>query len=261
MHADLDLDLGAVVENALDEARDAVVARENRGSDADGALQIVSHVDALVELAQRSLDSIAEPARRNRYRVNLHLNLDATVRTDHGDVLSDSIARLLTCDGAIDPIHVKNAIPISVGRTQRTIPDRTRRSILHRDQHHCQVPGCNTTRRLEIHHIQHWADGGRTDTANLITLCARHHRMHHKHRLGINGNPDQPDTMTFTNARGHPIRASGAHPHPPDATTTNPPRLRKPTRREARQPLGHLHRPHHPPPPPTPPPRPPPTRA
>ncbi|MGA9278057.1 MAG: DUF222 domain-containing protein [Ilumatobacter sp.] len=231
LHADLDLDLGALVENALDEARDAVFTRENRGSDPGATFRVVSDVDALIELAQRSLDTIAEPTRRNRYRVNLHLDLDARVRTDRGDMVPDSIARLLTCDGAIDPIYVEDGVPISVGRTQRSIPDRTRRSILHRDQHCCQVPGCSSTRGLEIHHIQHWADGGGTDTANLLTLCARHHRMHHKHRLGINGNPDQQDTMVFTNARGHPIRASGAHPHPPDAP---PP----PTRGDYEHPLG-----------------------
>ncbi|MGA9278838.1 HNH endonuclease, partial [Ilumatobacter sp.] len=216
LHADLDLDLGLLIESALDEARNAVFARENSGSGPDQVYRAVSDVDALVELAQRSLDTISEPARRNRYRVNLLLDTDGTVRTDHRDLLPDTIARLLTCDGSIDPVFVEDGLPISVGRTQRTIPDRTRRTVLRRDAHCCQIPGCGSTRGLEIHHITHWPDGGETNTSNLITLCARHHRMHHRHRLGITGNPDRPDTMRFTTARGNPIRASGANPHSPD---------------------------------------------
>lgn len=89
--------------------------------------------------------------------------------------------------------------------------------MLRRDGHCCQVPGCTTTRGVDLRHLVHWADGGRTDTANLVTLCARHHRMHHKHRLGIAGDADVPDALLFTDARGRSIRASGASPHPPNA--------------------------------------------
>lgn len=139
LHADLDTDLGALVETALDETRNTIFQRNNRGDHPDRTFRIVTDVDALVELAQRSLDTITTPARRNRYRINLHLDTDATIRTDHGHTLPDSITRLLTCDGTIDPVHVTNGIPISVGRTRRTIADRTRRTVEHRDHHHCQV--------------------------------------------------------------------------------------------------------------------------
>ena len=91
---------------------------------------------------------------------------------------------------------------MSVGRSQRTIPDRLRRLVLFRDGHRCQVPGCTATRGLDLHHIIHWSDDGPTDSWNLITICSRHHRMHHKHRLGISGNADRPDTLRFVNARG-----------------------------------------------------------
>ncbi|WP_051063354.1 HNH endonuclease [Ilumatobacter nonamiensis] len=234
LHADLDADLGQLIETALDEARDAVFQRENRTGDTtdpDRVFRPVGDIDAWVEMAHRSLDTINEPSRRNRYRVNLQLDLDGTVRTNRGDRLPDSIARHLTCDGSIDPVFVRAAKPVSVGRTQRTIPDRTRRTVLHRDAHCCQVPGCTATRGLDLHHIVHWADGGSTDTANLVVLCARHHRLHHRHRLGIAGNADDPGSVVFTDARGHPIRASGADPHPPNG----PP---EPIRGEYLHPLG-----------------------
>ncbi len=129
---------------------------------------------------------------------------------------TDSIARLPTCEGRIDPVFVDAATPISVGRSQRTIPDRLRRHVPFRDAHRCQVPGCIATRGLDLHHIIHWADDGRTDSCNLITICVRHHRMHHKHRLGISGNADEPETLRFRNSHGIEIRRSGVSPAPPN---------------------------------------------
>jgi len=217
LHADLDADLGALIESSLDEARDAEFASRNRRGDGDNpkVLHTVDDVDALVELASRSYESICETSRRNRYRVNLYLDTDGQATTSHGVRLPESIARYLTCDGRIDPVFLASGRPISVGRSQRTIPDRTRRTVLHRDGHCCQVPGCTTRRGLDLHHIIHWEHDGPTDTWNLVTLCSRHHRMHHQLRLGVSGNADEAGTLVFTDARGRPIRASGARPTPP----------------------------------------------
>ena len=63
--------------------------------------------------------------------------------------------------------------------------------------------------------IIHWANGGPTDTNNLIALCNKHHRTHHQGLLGITGNADNPTGVKFTNRHGQPIRASGARPQPP----------------------------------------------
>jgi len=215
LHADLDADLGLLFESALDEARDAEFGRR-RHARADGdPISTVSDVDGLIEIGRRSLASVAGPARRNRYRINLYLERDGRLATDGGTELPEPIARFLTCDGHIDPVVAEHGRPVSVGRSQRTIPDRTRRAVLHRDGRCCQIPGCTATRGLDLHHIVHWSQLGPTDTWNLITLCSRHHRMHHKHRLGIAGNADDADSLVFTDARGRPIRASGASPAPP----------------------------------------------
>jgi len=131
-----------------------------------------------------------------------------------GPALPDSLRRYLTCDGHIRPIHEVGGVPVNVGRTTRTIPDRTRTLIEDRDRA-CRVPGCNRHRFLHIHHITHWEDGGRTDTDNLITLCPRHHRQHHQNQLGITGNPNQPNDMHFTDHRNRPITGSG-QPIPPN---------------------------------------------
>ena len=46
----------------------------------------------------------------------------------------------------------------------------------------CRFPGCES-RRVDLHHIQHWVNGGRTDLANLISLCPYHHKAGPRPRL------------------------------------------------------------------------------
>ena len=63
-------------------------------------------------------------------------------------------------------------------------------------------------------HIIHWEDGGPTDTWNLVALCPYHHRLHHQGKLGISGDADASNGLTFTMADGELIPASGARPTP-----------------------------------------------
>ncbi len=48
-----------------------------------------------------------------------------------------------------------------------------------RDRGQCAHPGCGAAKGLEAHHVRHWLWGGRTDLANLVLLCPRHHLAHH----------------------------------------------------------------------------------
>jgi predicted restriction endonuclease len=54
-----------------------------------------------------------------------------------------------------------------------------RRKVLSRDKHKCQWYGCNSKKRLNVHHIKRWVDcpGLRFDINNGITLCRAHHDM------------------------------------------------------------------------------------
>ena len=129
------------------------------------------------------------------------------------------------CDGAIQPVWERDGIPFSVGRTQRIVPDRTRRIIQHRDLG-CRVPGCTADRFVEIHHIIHWLNGGPTDTWNLVSICPKHHRMHHQGRLGITGNADEQQGLTFTDWMGRAIGPNGQ----PNVPTRPPPQPAEPYR-------------------------------
>lgn len=203
---------GEVIRQAIAEVRDA----EFRASG-----NLISDAEALATVAARSLDSITDPQRRDRFRCHVHLDADGLATDEHGLVLPDAITRHITCEGLVTPVVVENGIPVSVGRTQRIVPERTRRLVVHRDGG-CRVPGCHATHTLEVHHIVHWSDNGPTDTWNLISLCPHHHRLHHLGRLGISGNADRPDGVVFTNERGRTMNRDGPEPRPPSDPPPSP---------------------------------------
>jgi hypothetical protein len=76
-----------------------------------------------------------------------------------------------------------------VGRAARTAPRSLRTALEVRDRH-CAFPGCGTdASRCEAHHVQHWEHHGETSIANLVLLCARHHRLVHEGAWTIAATP------------------------------------------------------------------------
>ena len=193
LRADLDPDRGQLVERALAEARDRLFQQGQ---------QDLTWADALVQVCRSSLDGQAAH-RRDRYRINLFLALDEPIpaRWEGGLTVPDSLRRHVTCDGTLSPVFTRGGVPVSVGRTTRVIPERTRRLVMHRDRG-CRFPGCGSRLGLECHHVDHWEDLGPSDTDNLIVLCGRHHRLHHQGEFTISGNPDDPPTIAFRYRHG-----------------------------------------------------------
>jgi hypothetical protein len=213
LRGELDADHGRIVDAALSEARDALFHAGQAN---------VSWADALVEIAQRSLDG-APAARRERFRVNWFIDPGDPIpaRFTDGLAVSDWLRDQLLCDGTVTPVFTQGGLPVSVGRTQYQVPDRTRRLVLHRDRK-CRVPWCTQTRWLQVHHIIHDQHHGPTDTWNLAGLCPADHRLHHQGKLGISGNADDPDGLTFTDGHGRmidpatrPIKPTGPPPGGP----------------------------------------------
>ena len=132
----------------------------------------------------------------------------------------DSIRQHLTCDGTFTPTFLDHARPVAVGTSVPGIPEHTRRLVMYRDQR-CRVPWCTRTRWLDVHHITHREHGGRTEMANLVALCRRCHRAHHRGQFSIHGNADTPDGLTFNDPAGHPVTAT-PHITPPDAPLPDP---------------------------------------
>ncbi|MGA1075448.1 MAG: HNH endonuclease [Ilumatobacteraceae bacterium] len=214
INGEFGLDDGRRIEAALSERRDAFFV--------DGQSD-VTWVEAFVDCMERSLDAVESSSRRDRFRTWVHIDVtDGVATTTDGWRLPDSVRDLVCCDGVVQPVWERDGVPVSVGRSQYVVPDRTRRVVERRDRG-CRAPGCGRERHVEIHHIVHWlGDGGPTDTWNLVSLCPHHHRMHHQGLLGISGDADAPGGLVFTDEHGRPVPGVGppippSGPRPPSA--------------------------------------------
>ncbi|XVX21630.1 DUF222 domain-containing protein [Actinomycetota bacterium] len=214
LHYSAPADEGALVEEALREAKEALF---NAGR------TTATMADALTEICVRSAGNAEPVSRRSRYRVHIHVDAErgwVNGRT----VLPQHIVDRLTCDSTAQPLWHRDGRPVSVGREMRIVPERTRRLLLDRDRG-CRFPGCLRSVRahLEVHHIDHWADGGATDLDRQLIFCDGHHDDHHRGEFEVSGDPTRPwdpTALVFTDRRGLPIRV--ADPQPPDALPTAP---------------------------------------
>ncbi len=202
LRAVLDADEGAIVDAALREARDALFHEHDEPATAP---------EALVEVARRSLAAVPSIARRERFSAMFHVPLGGAAYWHLGPALPSRLRRQLLCDASGLVVGLRDGRSVSLGRSSRIVPEWLRRVIEDRDQG-CRVPGC-TSRRVQIHHIRHWEDGGVTEPANLMALCPRHHRLHHRGLLGIVGDADRPRGLSFIDRFGRTM--AGAHPPPP----------------------------------------------
>lgn len=205
---------GALVENALREAKDALFAAGNPGATLG---------EALLEVAGRSLQAVTPSDRRKHYQVLIHLDADGNGWLNKQGAIPPRFLEHITCDAAVQPVWMRDAKPVSVGRTMRIVPDRTRRLIEDRDAG-CRYPGCPASSFLENHHLVHWSQGGATDADNLVSLCPRHHREHHQGEFTIAGDPSHPTGLEFSTRYGIPIEVRV----PPDP----PPRHHRPPDRQ-----------------------------
>jgi hypothetical protein len=113
---------------------------------------------------------------------------------------------LVVCDG--------EGTPMDIGRRDRRLSAALRRALLARDRS-CRFPGCGARRHLHAHHVVHWADGGPTDLANLVVLCAAHHRFVHDHDWILT--PLGGGRFSFAPPHGDPLPAVRALPGLGDA--------------------------------------------
>ncbi len=97
--------------------------------------------------------------------------------------LSAADIDLACCDaeriGSLDADNPERA-------TQDVTPAK-RRLVRRRDRGRCRVPGCRSTRCLEIHHIVARILGGSHDLENMILICDSCHAALHRGLLSISG--------------------------------------------------------------------------
>lgn len=147
----------------------------------------LSRIDALVQLSTEALRG--ERPERSPIEVVVTVsaetldgcNADGIGTTADGTCLGAELTRRLACDaGVVMMLEDAAGNALHVGRKKRTIPASTKRALLRRDRT-CRFPGCCNRVFLDGHHAKHWAEGGETTLANLVSLCGFHHRFVHEY--------------------------------------------------------------------------------
>jgi len=123
-----------------------------------------------------------------------HTVLAGAMKAAHLDTdqaLSAGAARRLACNAGILPAVLgTKSVALDLGRESRLFSEsqRVAKGLEHTT---CAASGCGRPYAwCELHHRQPWAQGGRTDLADAIPLCAQHH--HWIHDTGYN-NQTMPD--------------------------------------------------------------------
>lgn len=144
--------------------------------------------DALEDLARHYLDHGETPtAGGEKPHIMLLADLDAlkgvaggTHETLNGEIFDVETIRRLACDASISRIVLgPDSEVLDVGRKTRVWSPAQRRAIIARDRH-CVESGCDRPPDwCDIHHKDHWADGGTTSVESGELRCRYHHTKEH----------------------------------------------------------------------------------
>lgn len=155
--------------------------RETPGDDRTAAQM---RVDALATLAHHAL-GCAEPGSGVKTTLVVRTTLEELERrvgTATCDSLEAPISagtlRLLAVEAQVIPaVMGGEPVPLDVGRAKRCATPYQRLAVLERDGGcaWCHAPASF----CDIHHVNSWEFGGKTDVGNLVALCVScHHRIH-----------------------------------------------------------------------------------
>lgn len=208
----LPADEGALVNAALEQRADRI------GKNPETDLwdpQSLRCADALVDVCRTKVLDNPGP---DPTVVVVHVEADVVDGVADGNgsvdgipVPRDTVRRLL-CDCTVElSVDGPDGTCVGIGRAGRTPPRWIRRRLLRRDGT-CRFGGCDRPIR-HFHHIQHWTDGGPTDSWNLCGLCWDHHHLVHEGEWTIAGDAD--GEITFTSPAGRQVRS---RPRPLDPT-------------------------------------------
>ena len=139
----------------------------------------------------------------------------ARCHVEDGPAISVSTAQMIACSSSLSwMLHDSAGKLLDLGRRRRRPNAALRRAARERDKCRCRFPGCES-RRVDLHHIQYWSNGGRTKLDNLISLCKYHHMLVHERGYLIATARD--GTFAFYRPDGTAIPASPPLPTPDGA--------------------------------------------
>ncbi len=186
--------------DALAAVAESFLAGKVAGADDAEVYQVVLHVgtDAVAEAgvsAETPPGGPADPAR---------------CHVEDGSAVSPGTAQMIGCTAALSWMrHGRDGKVLDLGRRRRRPNAALRKAARERDRGRCRFPGCES-RRIDLHHIRHWANGGRTSLENLVSLCKRHHMAVHDRGYLIAARDD--GTFAFYDPGGTAVPPSPALP-------------------------------------------------
>jgi hypothetical protein len=133
----------------------------------------------------------------NRPNLTVHVSAETLAHrepgiseTAHGTFLTADEIRRLACDANLTRvIFDPESQPLDVGRTKRLVTPALRTAVYARDLR-CVFPRCDRLSHwCDVHHVDHWADGGDTSIDNLVLLCRHHHVLIHEGGWTLSGAP------------------------------------------------------------------------
>jgi len=174
---ELPLDTGALVEKALDRARNDEVLEIPDLVDTSWSTR---QADAFVNLVTAYLSGEGGNGGDN-HLVTIHVDQSALAGEGGRAALPLESVKRLCCDGhAVVISETEDGEPLNIGRRSRLIPKAIERAVRSRDRNTCTFPGCHNHRFLHCHHVEHWSNGGETAVDNLLLLCTKHHSLVHE---------------------------------------------------------------------------------
>jgi hypothetical protein len=195
----------ALLANALDQESDRIY----RGEGETHAEPVERRAEALMNLIRAAVgvdDTYDQPAKPT---VVVHVTLEQlqgqggrVAEIDpFGQPISDAAVRRLLCDCELHRFLTgPGGVVLNLGYSERLVKSYQRLALIARDRH-CQFPGCDRPpSRCQGHHIVPWETGGRTDLANLVLLCNRHHHAVHEGGFHCTRLPDH--TLQFRRPDG-----------------------------------------------------------
>jgi RuvA, C-terminal domain/HNH endonuclease len=127
-------------------------------------------------------------------------------------------AKIAISSGAVeraccDAQHIGSIDGAAPQRAYQDVAPSVARLVWRRDGGRCRVPGCRSSRGLELHHLVHRADGGSHDAENLCVLCSSCHQSHHAGTLTISGTAARIEVTRVGEACGRRTAVANAGSH------------------------------------------------
>lgn len=195
LHGEFDPESGLRLVGRLQRAVQSICSAGTKDLAIDDPSNKPAHVNALALVAlvcDTAHDNTVVPISGSVSRADVSVVVDldtlqhglhANTRLSTGTEVSLSVetVRRLACNARIIPVVMSSAgVVLDMGRATRIASPQQRRAIeaMHST---CAIPRCAVpVSSCEPHHIDYWVNGGPTDLANLVPLCAEHHRCVHE---------------------------------------------------------------------------------